>query len=347
MDISDKNILFVGPGGKGGIKAVLDTYAAVFNPFKAVYSQTDGNHLTKFFTALWGYIVFLFRLTTDCDIKIIHIHSASNGSFWRKSLFIRIARIFNKKIIFHCHGGGFKDFFATNPSKIKSVLDKCDIIVTLSPQWEAFFKSIGCKNVVIINNPIPNPSRSETTPHDSIIHVLFIGKICAQKGVFDMINMIVTHRDALENRIILHIGGNDQVELLNKQIMDNHLENIVKYEGWVSGAKKDELFNLADIFILPSYIEAVPISILEAMSYGIPVIATNVGGIPSILNDSQNGMLINPGDKESMFSALSVLIDTPDLRAKMGKAALVICKPYLINCVKKSLDNLYNQLYNG
>lgn len=162
-----------------------------------------------------------------------------------------------------------------------------------------------------------------------------------------MIDMIVTHKDALENRIILHIGGNDQVELLNKQIMDNHLENLVKYEGWVSGAKKDELFNLADIFILPSYIEAVPISILEAMSYGIPVIATNVGGIPSILNDSQNGMLIKPGDKESMFSALSALIDNPDLRAKMGKASLVICKPYLINCVKKSLDNLYNQLYNG
>lgn len=72
----------------------------------------------------------------------------------------------------------------------------------------------------------------------------------------------------------------------------------------MSGEKKSQLFNTADAFILPSYHEGVPISILEAESYALPVISTQVGGIPEIVSDSYNGILFKPGDKVAMYEAI-------------------------------------------
>ena len=74
----------------------------------------------------------------------------------------------------------------------------------------------------------------------------------------------------------LKIGGNKNEEKLKKQIKDFNIQEIVTFEGWVSGNKKLELLNWADVFILPSFNEGLPISILEAMSYGMPIISTPV-----------------------------------------------------------------------
>lgn len=103
------------------------------------------------------------------------------------------------------------------------------------------------------------------------------------------------HKQELQNRIVLHIGGNGETDRLLSIIKELGIETLVRFEGWVDKEKKQYLLNLADVYILPSFIEGVPISILEAESYHKPVITTNVGGIPSIVQDRVSGVFVTPG----------------------------------------------------
>ena len=99
-----------------------------------------------------------------------------------------------------------------------------------------------------------------------------------------------------------------------------------------------------DTYILPSYYEGVPISILEAMSYRKPVISTVIGGIPAIVTDGESGILTAPGDKKSIAAAIDTLLENPTLRNMMGEKAYDKVKEFFPAEVDHSLSSLYNSL---
>lgn len=142
----------------------------------------------------------------------------------------------------------------------------------------------------------------------------------------------------------LLIGGDGEIEKVQQYIKDNKLDNVAEYIGWVSGEEKIKLLNEVDVFILPSYNEGLPISLLEAMSYNLPIISTTVGGIPEILKNEYNGFLINPGDLIALESAISTLINNPSKRKLQGKRSGEIVMPFLPNMVINQLDCLYKEL---
>ncbi len=245
-----------------------------------------------------------------------------------------------KKIIFHCHGGGFKEFRDSSPAKVDSILSMADNIVCLSSEWKTYFESIRCKNVIVIKNVIGEP-KIEKTESDGLVHFLFLGLICDNKGIFDTLEALAEHKDEFLGKIVLHIGGNGQTERLTERIKGLGLEQLVHFEGWVDKEKKRRLLNLADVYILPSYIEGVPISILEAESYHKPVITTNVGGIPSIVRNNETGLFVTPGNWDEIYQAIKTLTDDEHLRKKFGDAGYEISKGYLPETIKQELEVLY------
>lgn len=104
-----------------------------------------------------------------------------------------------------------------------------------------------------------------------------------RKGIYDLLDVLSEHREEFLNKLEFLFGGDGDVEQVQAIIKEQNLNNIAKYQGWVSGIKKERLLNQADAYILPSYNEGLPISVLEAMSYSLPIISTTVGGIPEIL----------------------------------------------------------------
>lgn len=344
-----ERILFVGVDykvPKGGIASVLNTYSTFIHPFKFVRTYaSELNIFQKILYAVAGYVSLIWKLAVDRNIEIVHIHSASGSSFWRKSHAVKIAKVMKKKVIFHCHGGGFKEFRQKAPAKIDAILKLADIVVCLSQEWKDYFESIGCRNVVIIKNVIEEP-KPELINRDSMVHFLYLGLICDNKGIFDVLNTLAFHKKELTGKIILHIGGNGQTGRLISTIKELGLEQLVNFEGWVDREKKQHLLNLSDVFLLPSYIEGVPISILEAESYGKPVITTRAGGIPSIVKDRETGLFVTPGNINEIYLAIKVLADDKDLRHRYGMAGLMISKEYLPNTIKKDLINLYFNMLN-
>lgn len=332
---------------KGGVAQVMWNYSRyIFPKFKCIVNSSSKNKITNIFIGIYALIKTIIAFWTDKKIKIVHIHTASYNSFWRSSLFIKVAKLFNKKVILHIHGGGFKRFYASSPKKISKTLNNCDTLIVLSENWKNYFQNIVSNpDIEIVNNIVPFPSINKTPLHKiSTIHLLFLGQISEEKGIFDLLSVIIDNKSSLKNKICLHIGGIGKIQKLTETIENNGISDIVKYVGWISGDEKINILNSSDIFILPSYIEGLPVSILEAMSYKMPIISTLVGGIPEIVKDNINGYLIKPGDKNGLSWAINDLINNPSKIAQMGDESYNLVSPYFPNCIENQLIEIYNKL---
>lgn len=352
--ISEK-ILTIGADyhdNKGGIGAVIEVYSKYFEEFKFLPSYKGGHKLYKFIIFIGCTITLILRLIFDRKISVIHIHGASNGSFWRKRHIINLSKFFRKKIVYHIHGGGFKDFYysSINKNRILKTLSKCDVIVALSERWKDYFISeLFCKNVIIINNIISEPhfEKPNRLNNENIVKYLYLGHIYKAKGIFDLVEVFFENKEIYEGKVELHIGGGMfEVDKLVNYISIHNLNSIIKFHGWVKGEEKISLLNDCDVYILPSYAEGLPISILEAMSYSMPIISTLVGGIPEIVEPMENGILITPGDKQQLREGIDFFLSDQSIIESMGNKSKIRSMDFLPETVVKQLLSLYTTLLN-
>lgn len=327
---------------KGGVAQVVNSYSQFFETF---YHVTTTNKTSKFNKILLFFVAYLktiFYFTTT-DIQIVHIHTASYNSFYRKKHFVNLSNFFNKKIIIHIHGGGFKDFYKSNPEKIKKYLLKCNEIVALSESWKVFYENeLGLKNVTVIPNIIDYPKEGiENIKKEEKTNILFLGGISKDKGFFDICSAIIDNIDFFQsNNIKFTIAGAGNISSIDSDYID--AINYMDFIGFIIGEQKSDAYKNADIYILPSYIEGVPLSVLEAMSYKLPIIATNVGGIPDILKDGINGYMINPGKPNEIFDAIKrmIFLSKDDLN-NMKSKSFELVQSHLPKGVESKLIELY------
>lgn len=118
----------------------------------------------------------------------------------------------------------------------------------------------------------------------------------------------------------------------------------MEFLGAVYGNEKLEVFRSCDFFLLPSYNEGFPIAIIEAMSAGLPIITTPVGGIPDVIKDEQSGFLINPGDYASMAQRILTLASNSSLRKRMGELNRSIVKEqFLKDAFIEKIDAIFKE----
>lgn len=152
---------------------------------------------------------------------------------------------------------------------------------------------------------------------------LFLGWLEKNKGVHDLLNATKSLVDSgLDFRV--KIGGSGgQREPLEKMARDLNLMNHVEFLGWITGDEKKAAMATADVMVLPSYSEGMPNSILEGMAAALPVIATRVGGIPSLVVAGATGLLIGAGQAQELAAAMRRLIENPEERIQMGFAGAI------------------------
>ena len=325
---------------KGGIAQVLYCYEHyVFDEFNFVTISRKSNKWNNLALFTHGLFKFLLILLFKKNIKIVHIHTSQRKSFVRSNIFICLAKMFSKKTVLHIHGGGFKDYYYERSDFVTKCLKKCDRIIVLSEEWKQFLNSVGF-DCVIVENIITKPVKCDVVA-DGKTHILFLGLITKLKGIYDLVEVIAEHKDEFSGKMILHVGGNGEVDALKKMITAFGVDDIVVFEGWVTGDKKIKLMNMCDIFILPSYVEGLPLSILEAMSYNMAIISTYVGGIPSLVEEDKNGFLFEPGDKDAIYSSIKSLICDKELLLSMSKGNSELVADYYSENVGLKLSKIY------
>ena len=332
----------------GGMAAVIQYYDRYIEGLRYIASWRLSNALVRLWFAVWAYLRIFVLLLFDSRIRIVHIHTAADASFWRKSAYVRLAKSFGRKVILHVHASRFKDFYneSTKKESILRNIGMTDRLIVLSESWKEWFVGIGVDKdkIEVLHNITDYPDSAAKPEGDGRLHLLFLGEIGQRKGVFDILRGLSKHRAELEGKLTLRIGGNRNEEQLKSAIKNGGLEDMVKFEGWVSGEKKRKLLNWADVFILPSHNEGLPISILEAMSYGCPIISTPVGGIPEVVEDGKNGVIVAPGDDEGIVRGIMKYVENVELIDKESKESMKRVESYLPDYVMKHLRNIYKSL---
>lgn len=332
----------------GGMAAVLASYNEYFDDMQFIPTWRNANLLVKLWYAFYSYVIFLWYMLFDKSIKIVHIQGAAFASFERNMFFVRVGKKFGKKVIMHMHCADFESYY--NPSshkqRIVDTINACDLYLVLSDSWKTYFESIGVKSDIIkvLNNTITPPILKEVNRSPDTFNLLYLGVIGQRKGIYDILKALKDNLEKFETKVRLRVGGNQEEDKLMAYIKDNGLQNMVTFEGFVTGDKKIECLNWADVYILPSFNEGLPIGILEAMSYGHPIISTPVGGIPEVLKDGVNGVMVEPGNVEQIANAISTFVEHKELVKEYGKNSLVLVKPYLPESVFATLSNMYNHL---
>jgi glycosyltransferase involved in cell wall biosynthesis len=268
---------------------------------------------------------------------IVHVQTNSGFGFFEKSFLAWMARIFGRKSLLHVHGGGFRDFYNRSPGLVRRLIRWCgeipDRIVVASPQMRDTWLIIGLANEKItwINNGVQLPEKSiwdnpegDQMTRDGVtkpITVLFLTRIALAKGIIELIEAVALLTDSIPE-LHLRIVGFESAESLKVKelILELGLEDRIHYIGTVSEEQKSKESLAADIYASPTHVEDLPYAVLEAISYGLPCVATAVGGIPSIIESGVNGILVPPKNIDELAGAIEQLIHDPDLRRRLGQA---------------------------
>lgn len=163
-----------------------------------------------------------------------------------------------------------------------------------------------------VPRPLVKPPRDR-------IRLLYLGRVVAAKGLHELLDAYAELAASHASVDLVIAGDGPEREGLMAKVRDRHLDERVAFTGFVSGTVKTRLFQDADIFVLPSYREGCPVAVLEAMAMGLPIIASRKGGIPAVVQDGVNGLLLERVDVASIRHALDFLILDEGARLRMGE----------------------------
>lgn len=343
-----KKVLMIGPARSvhGGISGVVNNYyeAGLKEKIDLCYIGTmvEGSKIRKLLKAMTAYIQFLCKLP---KYQIVHVNVASDASYVRKSLFIRTAKLAGKKIVIHQHGGDFEGYYGSLSPKgkesVKKVLSMGDAFVTLTPVGKVFFGNIvNPVKIIILPNAVRIPEAVSKEYGQK--KLLFLGRICKEKGIGELLHVMPRLKQQFPD-VMLYLGGIWEDEKLKKQV--EACSDCVTYIGWISGKDKEKYLTDCDIFVLPTYFEGQPVSVLEAMAYSCAIAASEVGGIPQMITQGQTGILMQPKDENSLQDALTKLLANPELCKQLGENAREkIQKEFSIEESMKRLLSIYEKL---
>lgn len=336
------------------MRAVVDRYEldGLFIKWniRLLFTHCEGSVGSRLVFASRAYLTFLGMLIT-AQVRLLHCHAAMRGSFWRKSVFSLSALALRVPVVFHLHGSEMKTFVSGQPVLLRRliswILERQTRVIVLSESWKDYIQSIAPNaRVWVIPNYVQLPDlATRTAPTgETNVRALFLGLVGQRKGVYDLLSAFA---DALSLAPNLHlvIAGNGEVEQARRLASELGILEHVTFTGWLNGEDKLAELRAADFYVLPSHNEGLPVSLLEAMSWQMPVVSTLVGGIPELVRGGIDGYLIEPGDRPALTLALSNLASNMAQRTSMGREARQRVKElFSAEVVLPRLESVYAEL---
>lgn len=339
---------------RGGIAAVIASHfaAGLAERWPVMHLEThgDGGRWTKLRLAATALARFV-GLVLSGQVRLVHVHSASDASFFRKAAFMAIALAARRPVIFHLHGGGFFDFYRERCGPLRRlavrlVLNRVARIVTLSKEGASRIAAITDNpRVSVIPNMVDmHAFRSVARRDPEQPALLFLGRLDATKGVYELLEAAAQlHRRFPGLRLVM-AGAGDAQDLARRAAALG-IADVVEFPGWVEGEQKLALLARASVFVLPSHVENMPVSVLEAMAAGLPAIATTVGAVPELVEHGATGLLVPPRDAGALALAIEAILSDRERRERMAAAARARAeRRYSVEQLMPRLEAMYRAL---
>jgi glycosyltransferase involved in cell wall biosynthesis len=325
------------PESPGGMSAVIRGVIAsdlaerhrlevipTYRPLDPSYKNVDP---VKRMTLFLGALLSLARWCLGRGRRVVHVHAAVRGSFYRKAIVVLLAKALRRPAILHIHGGAgdigaFADRIGGPRRKlIGFAFRAADRVICVSAMSaEAVRERFGVRDVMVVPNPAPSfkaPDRNGDRPEG--VGVLYLGGFANPvKGGEVMLEALPRLVSASPDARFVLAGPGDPPPALADLI-----ERLpaIEWAGWLDEQAKARALADCDVFLLPSLSEGLPVALLEAMAAGKAVVATRVGGIPDAVRDGVDGVLIEPGDVDAVCAAVGRLVADRDERERLGRAA--------------------------
>jgi glycosyltransferase involved in cell wall biosynthesis len=343
-------VAVVGPGehSAGGVSRVIATFlesplAERFEFFR-IATHRDGSAWVKAAQAVSAYLR-LTALLMGRRVDLVWVHVASDWSFRRKVIAVALAWAGRRPYVLHVHGAHFDSYYRSastvERALIRRVLRRAARVIALSRSWESkLIQMEPAASVTWVVNPVPFPSVAGRADGRLVVS---LGRLSARKGsrvLLEAFGEIAdTHPD-----VTLVLAGDGEVSELRTAAEEAGLRSRVRIPGWLEHTQAMTYLDAAIVFALPSQDEGLPIALLEAMARGVPCIVTPVGGIPDVVTDNVNGLLVAVDDPAALASALHRVLGDPAFARALGdQARETAAELFSVDAVASELTAVFEQ----
>jgi len=325
----------------------------------AVHNLEDKS-LPNLLTSLSFSIMLLFKLfVMRKKYDLVHFHGASIPLI----INLPLLKLLGKKVIakvlaagLGTEAGSLSGRYLFGGSMLALIIRKVDSFIAISQEIADGLMKDGIppERIRHITNfvdtdkfrPINNSERhmfKRTLSLDKNIVINFTGRIVKRKGLDILINAFAKNTELTFSSRLLIVGTGPDEQRVKEMVSDFGIGDKVRFLGHSSEVTR--YYQASDIFVLPSYAEGMPNSLLEAMACGLPVIASRIGGVVDVVEDGRSGILFEPGDVTGLSSAMIKLLKDVELRQRLGaEARKRIVEGFSIDKIADEYINLYGKL---
>lgn len=306
-------------------------------------TQIQSGRWTKIRYALSAYLKSFFIMN---KYDIIHFHTVPNISMLIQFPVFLFAKLYRKKIILHLHVCNQLAMEEYKSYKLAHwCMKKSDMIVLLANKAKRLldenWKDINTSRCVIYN-PCNDVASIPYSQHEKTI--LYAGRFTENKCGWLLIKAFSLIKNKYPEWKLNILGdGPEKAKYINL-IKENELEDFVDMPGFLHGDELIRYYQKAGIYAMTSHYEGLPMVVVDAWSYGVPVISTRVGGLTDMIIEDKNGCFFSFDDAKEMSEKLERLMSNYDLREYMSKYSKNFSEQFSLNNISHSLDNLYKKI---
>jgi glycosyltransferase involved in cell wall biosynthesis len=331
-------VMLLGPSLKAvsGVSTHLNQLfrSSLSKEFRLVHFQVGSQGRTESgFKKTWRLfsspLLLLYRILTVRP-EIIHVNTSMDAKgYWRDLIYVILGHCLRRKIVLQVHGGYLpQDFFPRGPCSklLELVLRSVDIVIVLSQEsfhaYRTFAPSVKLDVIPNAIELVADPaSKQVPTDRESPLRLAYVGRLDESKGVFDILRAVfLLKQQEISVRLVIAGSGPDEARM--RTIVDQcDLQDIVTFTGVVHEAERDLIWEQSDLFIFPTYREALPYSLLESMAARTPALVSCVGAIPDVIQNGVHGIFIPSKDPHSLAETIAILNGDRQAIHRMGEAS--------------------------
>ena len=323
--------------------------------FSKSIQQLKKFSLHKVFKA-FCYAIIIIKKLVKFKPNLVYFTPSLNGySFYRDAFYIFLLKAFKAKIVLHLHGKGIQKNIQKSflTKYIYSLFFKNTDVICLSLILSLDIQNVFTPAPYIIPNGIPEEAKinkNDIKEKNPIPQILYLSNFLQSKGILILLKALSLLKDRgyIFSGRLVGASGDLTVETIEKIIYDFKLAPFVEVAGPLYNEDKINAFKNADLFVFPTFNDAFPLVILEALQFNLPIITTFEGGIPDIISNNEEGLLVESQNVEMLAVKISLLLNDQNLRSKMGKRGYDKFKnTYTLEHFEKNICYVFNSILNN
>jgi glycosyltransferase involved in cell wall biosynthesis len=256
--------------------------------------------------------------------RVVHVHATVRGSAYRKAVCVLLASLLGRRVVLHFHSGpGDVATFSAGLSGwrgafLRRALGRADVVLAVSSaSAEQLHAGLGLGDIEVVPNAAPPVAATAAAELPGEPLAVFLGGFANPvKGGREMLAALA---ELPAGTLTTVLAGPGDLPPEGEALLVERPE--LSWRGWLEAGEREELMGGASIFVLASTSEGLPMALLEAMSRGQAIVATAVGGVPDVVGDGAEALVVAPGDTAALAAALTRVAADRELRRRLGAAA--------------------------